>query len=401
MSTNASALCTTPPQIAIIGGGPGGLVALLTLLKRRIPATLYERDTNYDVRAHLGGMLDLDYETGQRALRENGLEEEFKNYSRHDAEEMRVCGKDGVPRLRHDEEPNDNDLEHSRPEIDRRILRKILLDNIPADAIKWGHGLTSIRPIGGGQHELTFANGFLTTADYVIGADGAHSRIRPLLSPATPIYHGVTGAEISLPAASAALPENSDIRDAVGRGTCFLAQENKVLTFQKNGDGRIRAYAWHRNTLDWALPSDPKAAKEVLLEIYHDWAPWVRKFIQIADEGAVYPRPLFHLPVGHRWPHTPGVTIIGDAAHLMSPFAGAGANLAMRDGLDIGLALEGSVGKGLGAEEWEAAVKAWEEEMFTRVGQEAAVTARNLEAFVNADAPDSAIKAFELSVEGH
>lgn len=69
-----------------------------------------------------------------------------------------------------------------------------MLDAIPPDPIKWGHTLPSVTPLGNGEHELTFAKGHTTLSDLLVGADGAHSRVRPLLSPTQPIYHGVTGA---------------------------------------------------------------------------------------------------------------------------------------------------------------------------------------------------------------
>ncbi|KAI0819353.1 monooxygenase FAD-binding protein [Trametes gibbosa] len=401
MSSLSTTLITNPPRIAIIGGGPSGLVLLLTLSKRGIPATLYERDVSRDVRSHLGGMLDLVWNTGQRALRENDMEDIFRKHSSRAAEEDRIGGKDGVPLFVHaGEQHTDDSLEDARPEIDRRVLCQILLDAVPQDAIKWGHALLSIIPLEDGQHELTFANGLATVTDFVVGADGAHSRIRPLLSPAVPLYHGVTGAEISLTPSVTALPDNRDIKEAIGQGTCLLAQDGKIVTLQRNGDGRIRVYAWHRGPLDWTLPSDPKEAKNVLLDLYSDWAPWVRKVIEQCDEKAIYPRPLFHLVVGHRWQHKPGITIIGDAAHLMSPFAGAGANLAMRDALDLGLVLVETVSKSLPREEREAALAAWEEEMFVRSEEEAASTARNLDAFLDPGAPLSAVKAMAEAMTG-
>ena len=111
------------PTIAIIGGGPSGLTTLLTLLNRGVPATLYERETSSAARAHLGGMLDLTWDEGQRALRENGLAEAFRANSRLDAQETRICGKDGIP-LFHRTEEDVTDEKHTRPEIDRRILKR-------------------------------------------------------------------------------------------------------------------------------------------------------------------------------------------------------------------------------------------------------------------------------------
>ncbi|OSC98646.1 monooxygenase FAD-binding protein [Trametes coccinea BRFM310] len=392
------------PRIAIVGGGLAGLVLLLTLSRRGIPATLYERDADSNSRARLGGMLDLEWESGQRALRENGLEDAFKKNSRREAEEMKLCGKAGVPLMHRkaDELPAGDkvvDYKQERPEIDRRVLRQLLLDAVPQASIMWNHAFLSARPLGGGKHELTFSNGLATTADLVVGADGANSRVRPLVSPATPIYHGVTGAEISLSPDVAALPENRDISDAVSEGSCYTGEDEKVLMFQRNGDGRIRAYAWHRNSLDWTLPEDPKEAKKVLLEIYHDWAPWMRKFIELADEEAIYLRPLFYLPVGHRWAHQPGVTLVGDAAHLMSPFAGAGANLAMLDALELGLVLADTISKGAGEEEKEAAIAKWEEGMCTRAEKVAARTKRNLESFMDPGAPQTIVDSWKRAME--
>ena len=162
---------TTPtfPRIAIIGGGPAGLVLLLTLHRRGIPATIYERETGPDSRAHLGGMLDLGYESGQRALRENGLEEAFARNSRPEADTFRASDPAGNTLAFKGADPNDSPAD-IRPEIDRAVLRAFLRDSSPADAIQWGHALASVRNLDNGQRELTFTNGHTVAVDILVGA---------------------------------------------------------------------------------------------------------------------------------------------------------------------------------------------------------------------------------------
>ncbi|RPD58782.1 FAD/NAD-P-binding domain-containing protein [Lentinus tigrinus ALCF2SS1-7] len=386
---------TPQPNIVIVGGGPGGLVVLLTLLTRGIRATLYEREESSNARAYLGGMLDLTWEEGQRALRENGLADAFKANSRIDAQEGRICGKDGIPVFRRTEEDVPDETK-ARPEIDRRVLREIMVAATPEGAIKWGHTLASVRPLedGTGKHELTFTNGLVVVSDYLIGADGGNSRVRPLLSPAAPIYHDITGAEISVAPSVAALPENADILEAIGLGSCYCAQDGKMFICQRNGDGRIRVYAWHRGPLDWALPREPREVRHVLHEIYKDWVPWMHKMIEICDEDAIYHRPLFYLPLGHRWVHKSGVTLVADAAHQMSPFAGAGANIAMLDGLEVGLALAEAVRKGWGMEEREAAIAAVEEKVCERGEKYAKLSYNNANLSFGPKAPQALADEF-------
>ncbi|PIL23161.1 hypothetical protein GSI_14470 [Ganoderma sinense ZZ0214-1] len=395
---------STPPhpRIAIIGGGPAGLTLLLTLHRRGIPATVYEREPSIHSRAHLGGMLDLGHDSGQRALRENGLGPAFARHSRPEADAFRICDPDGHILVSKDGEQNaDLDPLDLRPEIDRVVLRRIMVDAAPQGSIKWGYALASVRELGNGtgERELTFANGHTAVVDVLVGADGGNSHVRPLVSPAAPIYHGVSGAEVSVLPEVAKKPELADAVALVGAGSMYAMGRGQTFMTQLNGDGRIRVYMLFTTPEDWTMPGDAEEARRVLLEKYEGWAPAMRRLVEHCDDGAMYVRPMYHLPIGHKWEHVDGVTLIGDAAHLMSPFAGAGVNLAMLDALELGITLAEAISEGKSVAEREAAVARCEKERLEAAKEFAEIANANLQASLGPDAPASAIKIMSAFFE--
>src|ERR1700743_564980 len=112
-------------DIAIIGGGPGGLTLASILQKRGASVKVYERDFSRDVRVQ-GATLDLHHDSGLKALAAAGLMDEFKTHYRPGADRMTITDKHA--NILFDEEPREGEDFH-RPEIDRGPLRDILLDS--------------------------------------------------------------------------------------------------------------------------------------------------------------------------------------------------------------------------------------------------------------------------------
>ncbi|AHH97800.1 FAD-dependent oxidoreductase [Kutzneria albida] len=344
----------THPRITIVGAGLGGLTLASVLHTRGVPCAIYELDASPTARDQ-GGTLDLHPESGQRALAEAGLLERFQALARAEGEELRLLDQHGTVVLHDPAEQGGN-----RPEIDRSALKSLLLDSLPPDTIRWGSKVVSVT-----AGAITLAGGEVVESDLVVGADGAWSKVRPLLSEAKPVYSGLSFVESHLSDVDARHPGAAEL---VGQGTMFALGTGKGIIAQRNGGGRIRVYTAVRTTEDWVRSA--VITKEHLLELFTGWHEPLRALITDSEDELV-PRPIHALPVGHRWPRTPGLTLLGDAAHLMSPFAGEGANLAMLDGAELARAITEH-------EDLDTALGVYETAMFPRSEASAAESADNL-----------------------
>jgi 2-polyprenyl-6-methoxyphenol hydroxylase-like FAD-dependent oxidoreductase len=367
--------------IAIIGAGLGGLTLARVLHVHGIAATIFEAEASANARAQ-GGLLDIHEYNGQLALKAAGLFEEFLEIILAGAEAQRVLDKDGNVLL---DEPDKGN--GGRPEVHRGDLRRILLDSLPADTIRWGHKLRAVSPLGGGRHVLTFADGSTVTTDLLVGADGAWSRVRPLLSEAKPAYVGTSFIETYL--------FDSDTRykasaETVGGCTLMAIAPGKGILAHREANGALHTYVALNKPEDWIARidfSDPVAALARVAEEFDGWAPELTALITESETDPV-PRLIHALPVEHRWDRVSGVTLLGDAAHLMSPFSGEGANLAMYDGAELGKAIAAN------PRDVEDAVVAYEKDLFPRSASAAAEADRNLKLFFDDNAPQSVVDLF-------
>jgi len=369
--------------VTIIGGGLGGLVLARVLHLHGIVSTVYEAEPSPTARDQ-GGMLDIHDYNGQVALRAAGLLDAFQDLILPGRQAMRVLDADGTLLL---DQPDDG--AGGRPEVQRGELRRMLLDSLPSGTVRWGHKVGAVRTLGDGAHEVTFANGDTITSRLLVGADGAWSRVRPLLSAAVPAYSGMGYVETWLFDADTRHQSSASV---VGSGQMGAPAQNKMIAAHRERGETLHTYVMLTRPEAWFAAidfSDHAAACARIAEEFSGWAPEITALITDSDTPPLH-RPIFTLPDQHRWARVPGVTLIGDAAHLTRP-NGEGANLAMLDGAELGQALAAHPG------DVEAALAAYEQAMFPRSAAVAAEGAE-LHALLGSEAPAQAIVAM---LQGH
>jgi 2-polyprenyl-6-methoxyphenol hydroxylase-like FAD-dependent oxidoreductase len=328
------------PRIAIVGGGPAGLTLarLLLVSKAKVELTIYELDASATSRLGQGGTLDLHTSTGLAALRKCDLWEAFLQYASYAGDEKTIADKNATV-LVHVGGGEKGTFD--RPEIDRQKLKKILVESISPKLVKWGRKLKEVTDDG--MLKFDGVDKMEGPFDLIVGADGAWSKVRARLTDIKPVYSGVSGYEMAIPYPAKTCPH---VHKMVGKGSYFTTSDAMFLNSQRQGDGSLKVRSWFRCPEGVAKEVLNKEGKEktlkLILERYHGWAPEVLEFLKQGDLETLMPWTLYELPVGTKWKHQKGLTLIGDASSLATPFSGEGVNKAMQDAVELADLIERS-----------------------------------------------------------
>lgn len=373
-------------KIAIVGGGPGGLTLANLLVLKGANVKVYERDANKYVRVQ-GATLDLHEESGLEALRRAGLIEAFYTNHRPDAGKLRILDKAG--NIKMDDHTTDDFGEH-RPEIDRGPLRKILLEALPDDTVVWNSYFLKMEKKGE-DWLLHFKDGTSAYADIVIAADGANSKIRPYINDVKPIYSGITAVEGNLYHAAIHAPK---LYDLVKGGKIFAFGDEQSLILSAKGDGSLSFYTGCKVPENWVTASGIDFSNKTSVfawfkEAFSSWdSQWQELFA--SDELWFIPRPMYHYPLDQQWEALPNLTMLGDAAHRMPPYAGEGVNMAMQDAYELVDCLTSD-----GFNSVQEAIAAYEKQMLQRASAVTQDTLDSTEMLHSEDAIEKMLKMFE------
>ncbi len=354
-------------QIAIVGGGPGGLTLARLLQMQGAQVKVYERDFNQNARVQ-GANLDLHEESGLAALAKANLTQEFYAHHLPNADRLQILDMNGKI---HMDEQQETPQQSHRPEIDRGPLRQILLDSLVADTVVWNSHFLKLHAEQQGWR-LVFKNGTSAYADVVIGADGANSKIRPYLSDTKMSYAGITIIEGHIPNAIEQVPQ---IVQQIKGGKIMAFGEEKSIIISQKGDGSLAFYTGEKVAEQQYADMDFKNSEKVkawLSQHFSNWNPIFHELFQ-ADQLQVIPRTLYYYNYEKLWESRNNLSLIGDAAHLMPPYTGEGVNMAMLDALKLSEALSS-------AASLQEAIQLYESEMWQRAQSVSEMTMLNTRA---------------------
>ena len=377
-------------EIAIIGGGPGGLTLARLLQMNGADVKVYERDAGRHVRVQ-GATLDLHEDSGLKALERAGLMNEFRANYRPGADQTRIVDKHANI-LFDDSFAINGQGDLSRPEIDRGPLRDILLDSVQPDTVVWGSQFVSLDEQNG-VFKIEFKNGTSAFADIIIAADGANSKLRKYITPIKPFYSGVTTVEGAVYDSANNSP---NVHKLLNGGKIFALDDEKSLIVSSKGDGSLAFYTGCKTSETWADDSSIDFSSKAAVHAWfiREYLGWDNIWSELYENASTpfTPRPQYCMPFDQTWEALPNMTMLGDAAHLMPPYAGEGVNMAMLDALELAECLLSN-----DYPDSRIAIAAYEKQMRARASETAKMTMEQTEALHSAHGLTHMLGMFEIN----